>query len=195
MHITKGSTYRDTLRWATSECVFASISGVQLLAPCRLTVAGHGVPPRWRVAITNVKGSVELNAADNPPKPGQYVWARVVDPNTVELPCVDATGFKAYKGGGVLRYKAPVDLGGYTARMHIRDKAGNLLIDLTTEAAAGEPRIVLDNVEKTITREIPAAVTAAIDWKSATYDLEMVSGTGVVKIDAGSVTVGEEITK
>lgn len=196
MKIVKGSTYRDVLMWAEDGCTFANITGVSLTAPCVVTAPAHGIPsPGWHVAIANVKGTTQINAEDNPPKDSQYVWAEVIDANSIRIPCLDATGFKAYVSGGTLRYRTPMDLAGFTARQHIRDKAGNLLMELTTEALAGSPRIILDNVAKTITREIPADVTAAIEWKTGTYDLEMVLGTDVSKIDSGAATVAGEQTR
>ena len=56
-------------------------------------------------------------------------------------------------------------------------------------------RIILDEVAKTITREIPASVTADLSWRRGVFDLEMVVGNDVTKIESGAVTTQDEVTK
>lgn len=185
MHIIKGSTYRDTLRWATSECVLKPISAVTAMPAARFTCAGHGLVDGWRGSIEGHR-SIEEKMSFS---------LRVIDDNTFEIPCLNAAGFRAQTSPLTLRYNAPVDMDGYSARMQIKDKVGgNVLLELTSAAAAGEARIIIDNAARTIVREIPASVTEAIAWKRGFYDLEMVSGDYVIKIDTGSVTVGDEVT-
>lgn len=180
MQITKGSTYRDTLRWSTSECVFKSVTAVAATAPVRLTVPGHGVPDGWNVSV---EGHTSLSSK------AQKV--RVIDADTLELPCVNGTGFRSQTAPVVIRYNAPVDLAGYTARQQFKDKiGGTVLYEITTENGG----IIIDSAEKTIGRTIPADVTAALTWKKAVYDLEMVQGSYVTKIDAGTATVADEVT-
>lgn len=105
-------------------------------------------------------------------------------------------GVKFKAGDVVLRVRAPVELAGYQARMQIRDKVnGVVLLEMTSAAPAGQPRIVVDDTTKTIVREIPASVTEALEWKRGVFDLEMFSGDYVVKIDSGAVSVREEVTK
>lgn len=182
--IIKGSTYRDSLRWATSECRF-----VQALlvpgAPLRLTAVGHGIPDEW--PLVYVEGSKDIDAAK-----AQIV--RVVDADTLELPCTNGSRFKS--GPVVLRVQVPVEMAGYEARMQIRDKPGGaVLLELTSTAASGDPRIAIGNDAKRIDREIPAAVTEALAWKKGVFDLEMVQGDYVIKIDSGPVSVQDEVTK
>jgi hypothetical protein len=56
--------------------------------------------------------------------------------------------------------------------------------------------IVLDDTAKTITVTISAADTAAYDFTTGVYDLELVSSGGVVtQLLAGNVTVGSEVTR
>lgn len=182
--IIKGSTYRDTLRWATEECRFVTATLVPG-APVRFTAVAHGIPDGWPLVYVEGSSSFEASKA-------QIV--RVVDANTLELPCVNGVKFKA--GDVVLRVRVPVELSGYSARMQIRDKiGGTVLMELSSTAAPGEPSITIDDAAKTIVREIPATVTAAIEWKKGVFDLEMVQGNYVVKIDSGPVSVQEEVTK
>ncbi|TXH14228.1 MAG: hypothetical protein E6R03_09740 [Hyphomicrobiaceae bacterium] len=88
---------------------------------------------------------------------------------------------------------SPINLTGYTARMQIRKGGGapELQISLTT----GGGGIVLGGVAGTITITIPASDTATMDAKSYVYDLELVSGSGVVtKLLKGIVSVAREVT-
>ena len=180
MQIIKGSTYRDTLYWATSECVFKTVTAVSTTAPVQLTVPDHGVVDGWMVGVEGHK---------NIDPESQKV--RVIDANTLELPCVNGTQFRAQTTPIVIRYNAPVDMAGYTARQQFKAKVDDpLLLALTTENGG----IIIDNVAKTITRVIAASDTAAIVWSSAMYDLEMVQGLYVTKIDAGIATVIDEVT-
>jgi hypothetical protein len=91
----------------------------------------------------------------------------------------------------VIRALTPVDLSGYTARMHIRDKVGGtLLLELTTENG----RIEVDDILKEIRRTISADDTADITWRKGVFDLEMVQVDYVIKIDSGTVDVADEVT-
>lgn len=88
----------------------------------------------------------------------------------------------------------PVDLTGCTARMHARAKIGDAtaLLTLTTENGG----IALGGVAGTITINISAVATAALTWKSAVYDLEIVLSTGDVRrLMAGSISVSFEVTR
>lgn len=88
-----------------------------------------------------------------------------------------------------------VNLTGYTARAHIRghiEAAGAALLELTTENA----RIVLGGVAGTITLKLTAAETAALTWTSGAWDLEMISGPGIVtRLLEGVATVRGNVTR
>jgi hypothetical protein len=56
--------------------------------------------------------------------------------------------------------------------------------------------ITIDDTAKTVTITITAVVTAAYTFSSGVYDLEMVSGAGVVtQLLSGNVTVLDEVTR
>lgn len=176
--IVKGSTYRDTLRWATGECVLKPCT-ISSLVPLTITCVDHGLIDGWHVQIENYE---YLPARNRYP-------ISLLTPDTFSLPCVNGGAFRT--GAAQLRYYTPVDMDGYTARMQIRDRVGGeLLVELTTENGG----ITLDNVDKLITREIPADVTAALATRRGVYDFEMVSGDYVVKIDSGTVVIQDEVT-
>lgn len=89
---------------------------------------------------------------------------------------------------------AAIDLSGYTARMQIRDKrtSANFIHELTTENSG----ITLGGVAGTITLLITDTDTAAFAFKNAVYDLELISGGGIVtRLLNGSVTLSTEATK
>lgn len=88
----------------------------------------------------------------------------------------------------------PVDLTGCTARMHAREKIGDAtaLLTLTTENGG----IALGGAAGTITISMSAVATAALTWKSAVFDLELVFSTGAVRrLMAGSISVSFEVTR
>lgn len=189
--IRKGSTFSKVLRWESGTIVFKPVTGITAAAPPVVTATAHGLPDGWRVALTNVRGMTQINAAKNPPKLAEYRKVKVLTANTCELTAVDASGYSPYTSGGIAWYRQPTDLAGYTARMQIRESldSATVLLALTTENS----RIALDNTLKTITLTINATDTAAIAWASGVYDLEMVSPGGVVTalIEGASISAGE----
>ena len=203
LEIKQGKTYSLVLRWETEPIVYKAITAISLAngAP-RLTVTGHGTPNGWRGAVTRVKGMTQINAKNSPPRASDFVTATVIDANTIELnsvtPCDDSgTEWSDYTSGGFWQFNTPVDLAGYTARMKIKDKIGGTLL-ASTEAGDSPLNILsiaIDNAGKTITLSIAATATDDIAWAKGVYDLEMVSGTGVVTtILSGKVTVTKEVT-
>jgi hypothetical protein len=88
----------------------------------------------------------------------------------------------------------PMDLTGFTARMHIRKKVTDpaFEIELTTEDGG----ITLGGADGSIGLFISATDTAAIDIKTGAYDLELISPGGVVtRLLEGAVTVSFEVTR
>lgn len=87
------------------------------------------------------------------------------------------------------------NLTGYTARAYIRgsaDASGSPLLELTTENG----RITLGGVLKTITLRLTDAETAALAWSDGAWDLEMISGGGIVtRLLEGIVTVRGNVTR
>lgn len=196
--IDQGSTFEAVVRWESADVTFKTVTAITKAAPPVLSVASHGVPEGWRVALTNILGMTELNAANDPaekpPEAADYYTASVVTSGSISLDGVDATGFGTYVSGGILRYFEPVNLSGFTARMHIRSSltATTTLLELTTENS----RIALDNTAKTITLTISATDTALLTFTSAVYSLELVSGAGVIsKVLFGTVSLIKEVTR
>jgi len=191
--IQKGKTFSKVLRWESLPFLYKPITAITKAAPAVITSAVHGIPDGWRVVIVSVQGMTEINALNTPPRDSDYHKATLVDANTINLNDVNSAEFTAYTSGGYIQLRTPVDLAGFTARMQIRASltATAFLLELVSPTD-----IVLDNVAKTITITIAAAVTAAITWKTGVYDLELVSAGGVVtQLLSGTVTVVEEATR
>lgn len=192
--IRQGETFTRVIRWETLPYVYSTITGVQQAAPVRITAGSHGLKSGWRAAVIGVRGMTQLNAKHSPPRDSEFIQVTAVDASTVTFNTVSSVDYSAYTSGGYLMSYTPVDLTGYTARMHIRDRiGGTVLLALTSDVP--DNRISLDNTEHTITVVISADDTAALTFTKGVYDLEMVSPTGAVTtIFRGTVTVPKEVT-
>jgi hypothetical protein len=94
--------------------------------------------------------------------------------------------------------ETPIDLTGYTARMHIRSSidAPTTLLELTTS----NNKISFPNaLEGEILLKLTAAETAALTWDTGVYDLELVilvsAVEEVTRLVEGKVTVTKEVTR
>lgn len=89
---------------------------------------------------------------------------------------------------------APVDLTGYTARMQIREEvtSADVLATLTTENGG----ITLGGAAGTIVLYLSPVATAAFDWESGVYDIEMIApNTDVIRLVEGGIVVSPEVTR
>ena len=105
-----------------------------------------------------------------------------------------ATYIKRFIWRNNLATPQEIDLSGYTARMHIRESvdADTIDLELTTENG----RILLGGVAGTIDLNVDAADMAALEAGSYKYDLELVSGGGVVtRLIQGKFKVIAEVTR
>lgn len=189
LKVYQGSTFTEVLRWESSTKVYKPITGITKTAPVVITATAHNIPTGWRARVTNVVGMKEINC-------GTDTYYSVTDStaNTVTINSVNAVGYSDYTSGGILEYNLPVDLTGFTARMQIRGKLTDTTIikELTT-ANSG---IVINNTLKTITINISAVDTAALDFTTAVYSLELVSSGGeVAQLVNGSLSLVKEVTR
>ena len=86
-----------------------------------------------------------------------------------------------------------IDITGYSARMQIRTRksASSTLLSITDA-----DYITLGDSAGTIAISIPAATTAALDFRSGVYDLELVSPGGTVyRLVEGTVELSKEVTR
>jgi hypothetical protein len=94
-----------------------------------------------------------------------------------------------YKEAGVA-----INLTGYTARMQVRAtlESASTLVELTT----ANSRIALGGTAGTITLTIAATDTAALTSGRGVYDLELVSGSGIVtRLLQGVATISRNVTR
>lgn len=185
----QGSTFEEVLRWESSTKVYVPITGITKAAPVVITAPAHGIPVGWRARVTNVAGMKEINCSEE-----EYYTVTANTTDTVTINSINAVGYTAYTSGGILEYNQPVDLTGYTARMHIREKldSTSIVLQLTTENS----RILIDNTLKTITLKISATDTAALGFTQAVYNLELVSSSGVVtSLITGNLQLIKEVTR
>jgi hypothetical protein len=90
--------------------------------------------------------------------------------------------------------RASINLTGYTARMQARESVdtASTFIALTTENSG----IALGGAAGTITLAMTAAATSSLTVFSGFYDLELISGSGIVtRLLQGSLTVSPEVTR
>lgn len=69
------------------------------------------------------------------------------------------------------KFKKPIKLTGFTARMQARDSGGALLLELSTENG----RLVIDPAAGKITMKLTPAETTALDFDTALYDLLLIA--------------------
>jgi hypothetical protein len=97
---------------------------------------------------------------------------------------------------------APVNLAGYTAKMHIRSKPESkaLILELSTTTGGGNGRITLgtngDFTTGAINLFISATDTASLSvCQNAVYDLELTTGSVITRILQGNVIISPEVTR
>lgn len=186
LNIIQGGTYTKAFRYELPNKMYAPIENVYTQAPLIIQSSAHGIPSGWRVKLSNILGTVELNK-------DEYITVTSTTTDTLTFSDINATGYKAYVSGGVIEYNQPRDLTDITARMQIRAKVSSeeVLLELTTENGY----LVVDNAQKTISINIPASVTQGLTFKSAVYSMELVDGTIVIPFLTGSVFLDTEVTR
>lgn len=186
LKIYQGSTFTQVLRWESYTKIYKPITAITQTAPVVVTAVGHGLTVGWRVKLSNILGMKELNSSE-------YYTATAITTDTVTLNDINAVGYTAYISGGILEYNEPEPLAGCTARMQIRTKVGSdaVLLELTTENGM----ISINDANKTISINIPAATTELLTFKSAVYSMEIVNGSVVTPFIYGTITLDTEITR
>lgn len=191
--ITRGKTFEFAFLYAEDDLLYLPISGMPSKAPCRLTIAGHGIPDGWPVQVQGCKTPVELNTQD-----GESLIAKVIDANTIEFNSINASAWKALSGAGVVVLNKPLDLTGWQCRAQVRDKVGGTVL-FTWHSDPGEGAdgvIEVDLARSTFVLKMDAATAAALEWKRGKYDVEAIAPGGeVYALTAiSNITVADEVT-
>jgi hypothetical protein len=191
IEITQGSDWSQAFGVGSSTLVWKAIQGITKAGPCVISCASHGIPAGWPFWVEGVLGMREINRDHNTEEP---YFATVDSSGAISINDLSSAEFGTYTSGGAICYPTPTSLAGASARMQIRSSASasTTLADLTS--AGGD--ITLDDTLKTITPAIAAVDTAAFTWRTAEYDLELVTAAGlVIPVARGKVRVIPEVTR
>lgn len=201
--ITRGKTFEFGFLYADDESRQVLITGMPSKVPLRLTVVGHDLPDGWPFWVSCVKSPAELNTAVDSDDAYEVMSAdpyivKVVDADTIEVPGVVASCWKAFSGPGVLITRPPVDLTGWSCRAQVRDKVGgNVLFSWHSDPAENpDGEAVVDVALGAFFLKIDADTAKDLDWKRGLYDAEAIAPGGeVYPLTAiSSVTVEDEVT-
>jgi hypothetical protein len=108
---------------------------------------------------------------------------------TIEQGTTVAIDFAYQTAAGVA-----IPLTNYTARMQARETISSpvAVIDATTSNG----QLSVDGAGGIVSLALSATVTAALDFRTAAYDLEIVSQAGVVtRLVQGTITLSREVTR
>ena len=192
--VKQGATFSLTLKYGQPQFAVKAITGITKSGQAVVTATGHGLTIDWPVWIVGVAGMDQINHRPEELKQAcAAYYAYYVDANSLRLD-LDTTRMGTYTSGGEVLYHPPVNLTGYTARMQIREtiESTTTLHTLTTENGG----ITLGGAAGTIALTISATDTAAFTFDSAVYDLEVISGAGVVtEVLRGAVYLNDEVTR
>lgn len=108
---------------------------------------------------------------------------------TIEQGTTVSIDFQYQTSAGV-----PITLTNYTARMQARPTVSSAVTVMDCTTANGQ--LVVTANTGTVTLSLTATQSAALDFQTAVYDLEIVSPTGVVtRLVEGTVTLSREVTR
>lgn len=190
--IYQGSTFQESFRWESETKVYQQIVNVSKSAPCVITTQEiPELPIGWRFKVVGVGGMKEINNTGD----SFYIATDVntVD-KTIEINQINSLGFSNYTSGGVVEFGTPVNLTDYSARMQIRESVDSETVIHSATTDNGE--IDLNNTFKTITITIPASATAAFNFSTAVYSVELYTPNGkVVPFLTGNLTLVPEVTR
>lgn len=199
--IAQGATFNPRIQYSQPDPIsVVDIGDITNSGRAHVTAEGHGLTTDWRVYILGVKGMTRINhQSEALADPFSAYRARVLDADTIEID-VDTTRFGTYISSGELRYRPPVDLTGFTARMQIRKDIDDAepLLELTTENGG----LALGGSTGVVEILITASDSADLDpddFESAVYDLELVdpstSPATVIRLMAGKIRLSKEVTR
>ena len=192
--IKQGSTFALTLKYGQPQFTVKAITGITKSGQAVVTATSHGLTVDWPVWVVGVAGMDQINhTSDELRQACAAYYGYYVDANSLRLD-LDTTRFGTYTSGGEVLYHPPVNLTGFTARMQIREtvESTTTIASLTTENGG----ITLGGAAGTIALLLSATATALLTVDSAVYDLEIVSGGGVVTtVLSGNVYLTDETTR
>ncbi len=111
--LVKGATFRQSFLLQQPVFQFRPVSTSKATAPVQLVVPAHGLQTGQPIWIENVTQFTALNR----PRPGQPIYAEVIDEDTLRIP-VNGVGQLRAKGGQIV-FQTPVDLTDCSARLEL----------------------------------------------------------------------------
>lgn len=198
--IQRGKTFEHVMLYGGSDPVQVSITAMPSKIPLRLSVPGHGLVDGWPVWVLCVKAPADINSSSSTDVAeviqSEPYRARVIDADTIELPWVIAANWAAYSGPGVLLAFPPEDLTGWVCRAQVRDKIGGAVLFDWHSDPAQAPDGLIELSGSKITLTMDDATAAALSWKRAVWDAELVSPAGKVVplVALSQITVEGEVT-
>jgi hypothetical protein len=137
------------------------------------TTADHGIEEDWPFEIEGAKGMEGINSANRLDADGEtlidggFFFARVPSSNTLSLNDVDAVNFDPYTDGGVVKFKAPVDLTGHTPQIVVYQSAADATVLETFDATGG--MVTADAGMRQVRVNLTPAQVAALTWSAGYY--------------------------
>jgi hypothetical protein len=193
LSIYRGATFRHAMRLATRVLAFREVSAVALSSPIAITITAHGIIDGWPVRLRCADGLEQTeDDCGHAIDPCAWYRAKVLDANTITL-AISGKCLTPYVSGGVVEFETPMDLTGATARMQIREDIDDAAFAL--ELTTANSRIVIDTAAAKLTRFIAAGDTTALAIEDGVYDLELVQGSEITRIEQGKVKVFAEVTR
>ena len=89
----------------------------------------------------------------------------------------------------------PINLTAYTAAMQIRETAESDVVLATSGGSTPSITLTLGGALGTIVVAMTAAKTALLSFDTAVYDLELTTGTTVIRLLEGEVKLSKEVTR
>ena len=89
----------------------------------------------------------------------------------------------------------PINLTAYTAAMQIRESVESTAVLATSSGTSPSITLTLGGSAGTIIVTMTATVTAAFAFDTAVYDLELTTGTTVLRLLEGEVKLSKEVTR
>lgn len=179
--IAAGQTFVDSAVWCETPWVYKTISAVTRGWPTSITVTSHSIPqgiqiPVW---IANARGP-KINTTDDEP-----FFAAYSDANTLILQGVNTGGQSSYvTDSATLRYMAPKNLTGFTARTQFRLSVDDpVLVECISTGPSPEfaLSVLVGKIDLTLTPEqTRALLNAGTAQTTGIAHVELVDGTGVV---------------
>jgi hypothetical protein len=188
--IYQGTTFTQTFRWETETINYVNIAGITKAAPAVITTATpHTLPVGWRFKVANVVGMKEINNTGD-----DFYICHGKTATTITCNTINSQAFNAYTSGGSISWNSPMPLTGYTGKMQVRETidSTSVILELTTSNGG----IIIDPVNYTISMLITSTQTAALNFSTAVYALELTApGGDVNSFVRGNLTLVREVVR